>query len=252
MSTRVAIVTGAASGIGRATAEVLARQGSQIVVADLNPELGQAAAAAVDGHFVVADLAQRADCRRLVDETLSRYGRVDILVNNAGFQHIDPIEEFPEDTWNTMLAVMLTAPFLLTRYVWPAMKAQGWGRIVNISSVLGLVAAPFKAGYVTAKHGLIGLTRTAALEGGKYGITANALCPAYVRTPLLEGQIADQARTRGIAPEEVVEKVMLEPTAIKRLIEPAEVAALVAYLCSDAAAVVTGAAWTIDLGWTSQ
>ncbi|MFL5802522.1 MAG: 3-hydroxybutyrate dehydrogenase [Roseiflexaceae bacterium] len=252
MSTRVAIVTGAASGIGRATAEVLARQGSQIVVADLNPEAGQAAAAAVDGHFVAADLGQRADCRRLVDETLSRYGRVDILVNNAGFQHIDPIEEFPEDTWNTMLAVMLTAPFLLTRYVWPAMKAQGWGRNVNISSVLGLVAAPFKAGYVTAKHGLIGLTRTAALEGGKYGITANALCPAYVRTPLLEGQIADQARTRGIAPEEVVEKVMLEPTAIKRLIEPAEVAALVAYLCSDAAAVVTGAAWTIDLGWTSQ
>ncbi len=252
MSTRVAIVTGAASGIGRATAEALARQGSQIVVADLNPEAGQAAAASVDGHFVAADLAQRADCRRLVDETLSRYGRVDILVNNAGFQHIDPIEEFPEDTWNTMLAVMLTAPFLLTRYVWPAMKDQGWGRIVNISSVLGLVAAPFKAGYVTAKHGLIGLTRTAALEGGKYGITANALCPAYVRTPLLEGQIADQARTRGIAPEEVVEKVMLEPTAIKRLIEPAEVAALVAYLCSDAAAVVTGAAWTIDLGWTSQ
>jgi 3-hydroxybutyrate dehydrogenase len=252
MSTRVAIVTGAASGIGRATAEALARQGSQVVIADLNPEAGQAAAAAIGGQFVAADLAQRADCRRLVDETISRYGRIDILVNNAGFQHIDPIEDFPEDTWNTMLAVMLTAPFLLTRYVWPAMKAQGWGRIVNISSVLGLVAAPFKAGYVTAKHGLIGLTRTAALEGGKYGITANALCPAYVRTPLLEGQIADQARTRGIAPEEVVEKVMLEPTAIKRLIEPAEVAALVAYLCSDAAAVVTGAAWTIDLGWTSQ
>ena len=252
MSTRVAIVTGAASGIGRATAEALARQGSQVVIADLNPEPGQAAAAAIGGQFVVADLAQRADCRRLVDETLGRYGRVDILVNNAGFQHIDPIEDFPEDTWEAMLAVMLTAPFLLTRYVWPAMKTQGWGRIVNISSALGLVAAPFKAGYVSAKHGLIGLTRTTALEGGKYGITANALCPAYVRTPLVEGQIADQARTRGIAPEEVVEKVMLEPTAIKRLIEPAEVASLVAYLCSDAASSVTGAAWTIDLGWTSQ
>ena len=252
MSTRVAIVTGAASGIGRAVAETLARQGSQVVVADLNAEQGQAAAGAIGGHFVAANLAQRPDCRRLVDETLERYGRVDILVNNAGFQHIDPIEEFPEDTWNTMLAVMVTAPFLLTRYVWPAMKVQGWGRIVNIASVLGLVAAPFKAGYVTAKHGLIGLTRTTALEGGQYGITANALCPAYVRTPLVEGQIADQARTRGLAPEDVVEKVMLEPTAIKRLIEPAEVAALVAYLCSDAAAVVTGAAWTIDLGWTTQ
>jgi 3-hydroxybutyrate dehydrogenase len=252
MSTRVAIVTGAASGIGRAVAETLAGQGSQVVVADLNAEQGQAAAGAIGGHFVAANLAQRADCRRLVDETLERYGRVDILVNNAGFQHIDPIEDFPEDTWETMLAVMVTAPFLLTKYIWPAMKAQGWGRIVNISSALGLVAAPFKAGYVTAKHGLIGLTRTTALEGGKYGITANALCPAYVRTPLLEGQIADQARTRGIAPEDVVEKVMLEPTAIKRLIEPTEVAALVAYLCSDAASSVTGAAWTIDLGWTTQ
>jgi 3-hydroxybutyrate dehydrogenase len=249
---RTAVVTGAASGIGRAVAEALAHQGSQVVVADLNPEAGLAAAAAIGGHFVAVDLAQRADCRRLVDQTIERYGRVDILVNNAGFQHIDPIEDFPEATWNKMLAVMVTAPFLLTKYAWPAMKAQGWGRIVNISSVLGLVGAPFKAGYVSVKHGLIGLTRTTALEGGQYGITANALCPAYVRTALLEGQIADQARTRGIAPEEVVEKVMLEPTAIKRLIDPAEVAALVAYLCSDAAAVVTGAAWTIDLGWTSQ
>jgi 3-hydroxybutyrate dehydrogenase len=252
MSTRVAIVTGGASGIGRATAEMLASQGNHVVVADLNPETGQVIAEAIDGHFVAANLARRADCRRLVDETLERYGRIDILVNNAGFQHIDPIVDFPEDTWETMLAVMVTAPFLLTRYAWPAMQAQGWGRIVNISSVLGLVGAPFKAGYVTAKHGLIGLTRTTALEGGRYGITANALCPAYVRTPLVENQIADQARTRGIPAEEVVEKVMLEPTAIKRLIEPSEVASLVAYLCSDVAAVVTGAAWSIDLGWTSQ
>jgi 3-hydroxybutyrate dehydrogenase len=252
MSGRVAIVTGAASGIGRAIAEALARQGDQVVVADLNADQGQAAAAALGGQFVAVNLAQRADCRRLVDAALARYGRVDILINNAGFQHIDPIEEFPEDTWDAMLAVMLTAPFLLTRYVWPTMKAQRWGRIVNIVSVLGLVAAPFKSAYVAAKHGLIGLTRTAALEGGAHGITANAICPAYVRTPLLENQIADQARTRGIAPEEVIERVMIDPVAIKRLIEPEEVAALVVYLCSEAASAVTGAAWTIDLGWTIQ
>jgi 3-hydroxybutyrate dehydrogenase len=252
MSGRVAIVTGAASGIGRAIAEALARQGDQVVVADLNADQGQAAAAALGGQFVAVNLAQRADCRRLVDAALARYGRVDILINNAGFQHIDPIEEFPEDTWDAMLAVMLTAPFLLTRYVWPTMKAQRWGRIVNIVSVLGLVAAPFKSAYVAAKHGLIGLTRTAALEGGAHGITANAICPAYVRTPLLENQIADQARTRGIAPAEVIERVMIDPVAIKRLIEPEEVAALVVYLCSEAASAVTGAAWTIDLGWTIQ
>jgi 3-hydroxybutyrate dehydrogenase len=252
MSERIAIVTGAASGIGRAIAETLVGQGHQVMLADLNPEQGQAAAEAIGGHFLAADLTRQADCRMLIDQTLERYGRVDILVNNAGFQHIDSIVAFPEERWNAMLALMLTAPFLLAKYAWPGMQAQGWGRIVNISSVLGLVGAPFKAGYVSAKHGLIGLTRTLALEGGQYGITANALCPAYVRTPLVEGQIADQARTRGIPVEEVVEKVMLEPTAIKRFIEPAEVASLVAYLCSDAAAVVTGSAWTIDIGWTAQ
>lgn len=252
MTARVAIVTGAASGIGLAVAETLARQGDQVLLADLNGDQGPAAAAAIGGQFMAADLSLQADCRRVMDEALGRYGRVDILVNNAGFQHIDPIEEFPEAVWNKMLAVMVTAPFLLTKYAWPAMRDGGWGRVVNIASVLGLGGAPFKSGYVTAKHGLIGLTRSAALEGGKYGITVNALCPAYVRTPLVMGQIADQARTRGIAPEEVIERVMLEPAAIKRLIEPAEVGSLVAYLCSEAASAVTGAAWTIDMGWTAQ
>ena len=187
-----------------------------------------------------------------MDETLSHYGGVHILVNNAGFQHIDPIEVFPEDTWDRMLAVMLTAPFLLTKYVWGAMKTHGWGRIVNISSIHGRVASPFKSAYITAKHGLIGFTRTAALEGGEHGITVNAICPAYVRTPLVESQIADQARTRGISTEDVVEKVMLEPAAIKRLITPEEVASLIVYLCSEAAGAITGADWAIDLGWTAR
>ena len=252
MSARVAIVTGAASGIGRGIAETLARRGDHVMAVDLDEEQGQHIAAAIGGRFVMADLSLQADCRRLVDETLRHYGRVDILINNAGFQHIDPIETFPVDIWNKMLAVTLTAPFLLTKYIWPTMKAQNWGRIVNMASIHGLVASPFKVAYVTAKHGLIGLTRETALEGGAHGITVNAICPAYVRTPLVEDQIADQALTRGISPQEVIEQVMLGPAAIKRLIEPEEVAALVAYLCSEEAGVVTGAAWTIDLGWTAR
>ena len=252
MSERIAIVTGGASGIGKAVAEALADRGDRVVVADLNEAAGKEFADTIGGHFVKADLSQREDCKQLVDETLAHYRGVHILINNAGFQHIDPIEVFPEDTWDKMLAVMLTAPFLLTKYVWGSMKTHGWGRIVNISSIHGRVASPFKSAYITAKHGLIGFTRTAALEGGEHGITVNAICPAYVRTPLVESQIADQARTRGISIEDVVEQVMLEPAAVKRLITPEEVAALVVYLCSDIAGPITGADWTIDLGWTAR
>jgi 3-hydroxybutyrate dehydrogenase len=216
----------------------------------MNNDQGQAVADAMGGDFVMVDLARQDDCHRLANETLTQYGRIDILVNNAGMQHIDTIEMFPVDIWDKMLAVMLTAPFLLTKYVWPTMKATGWGRIVNIGSIHSRVASPFKGAYVTAKHGLIGLTRTAALEGGAHGITANAICPAYVSTSLVEDQIVDQARTHGISPQEVIEQVMLEPAAIKRLIAPEEVASLVVYLCSEAAGAITGADWTIDLGWT--
>lgn len=251
MSRRVAIVTGAASGIGRAIAEALAEAGDKVVIADLDEDKGRTVSAATDGYFVAVDLSLRTGCQHLVDETLARYGSIDILVNNAGFQHIDSIETFPEDIWDQMLAVMLTAPFLLTKYIWPTMKTQGWGRIVNIASIHGLVASPFKSAYVAAKHGLIGLTRETALEGGAHGITVNAICPAYVRTPLVEDQIADQARTHGLSPQEVIEQVMLAPAAIKRLITPEEVASLVVYLCSEPASAITGAAWAIDLGWTA-
>jgi 3-hydroxybutyrate dehydrogenase len=249
---KVAVVTGAASGIGRAIAERLAADGARLVIGDVQAEAGRALADHLGSLFVECDLSRAADCRALVDRCLSTFGTVHILVNNAGFQHVAPIEEFPEEVWNKLIGLMLTAPFLLTKYAWPAMKAQGWGRVVNIASIHALVASPFKAAYVSAKHGLLGLTRTAALEGGPLGITVNALCPAYVRTPLVENQIDDQSRALGLDRDAVVEQIMLDSAAIKRLIEPEEVAALVAYLCSDAASAVTGAAWSIDLGWTAR
>jgi len=249
---KCAIVTGAASGIGKAVAEALAQEGHHVVVADVNEEQGLSVAEKISGHFVKADLAQRASCRQLVDAAIEEYGRVDILINNAGFQHVSPIEEFPEEKWEQMLSVMLTAPFLLTKHAWPYMKEQGWGRIVNIASIHALVASPNKVGYISAKHGLIGLTRAAGVEGGSCGITVNALCPSYVRTPLVEGQIADQARANNIAEDEVIAKIMLKSAAIKNIIGPGEISDLVMFLCSDKGRSITGASWTIDCGWTAQ
>jgi 3-hydroxybutyrate dehydrogenase len=249
---KIAVVTGAASGIGLACAERLAADGMKVVLADVNEKAGAEHAERLGGLFVAADLTSRNGCRNLVDQALKACGTVHVLVNNAGFQHVSPIEDFPEEQWERMLALMLTAPFLLTRYCWPAMKQRKWGRVVNIASIHALVASPFKIGYVSAKHGLIGLTRTAALEGGEHGITVNAICPAYVRTPLVDSQIADQAKANQMSPDEVIEKIMLAPAAVKRLIEPREVAGFVAYLCSDAAGTITGAALTMDLGWTAR
>ena len=245
-------MTGAASGIGLACAERLAADGMKVVLADMNEKTGSEQAKRLSGDFIHADLSQRKGCKSLIEETLKKHGTVHVLVNNAGFQHVSPIEDFPEDQWERMLSLMLTAPFLLTRYAWPAMKKQKWGRVVNIASIHALIASPFKVGYIAAKHGLVGLTRTAALEGGEHGITVNAICPAYVRTPLVDNQIADQAKANSMSPAEVIEKIMLAPAAVKRLIEPAEVAAFVAYLCSDAAGTITGSALTMDLGWTAR
>lgn len=249
---KIALVTGGASGIGLACAERLAKDGCAVVIADLNEQAGREHAHRLQGSFVAADLSRRAGCKMLVEETLRLHGTVHILVNNAGFQHVSPIEDFAEDQWDRMISLMLTAPFLLTRYCWPSMKKQKWGRVLNIGSIHALIASPFKVGYIAAKHGLVGITRTAALEGGEHGITVNAICPAYVRTPLVDHQIADQAKANRMSPEEVVEKVMLAPAAVKRLIEPAEVADFASYLCSDAAGVITGAALTMDLGWTAR
>lgn len=248
---RVALVTGAGSGIGRAIAEALAREGILVLVHDVTPK-AQEVAEAIGGVFLQADLGDQAAVQRLAEQALAHSGRVDILVNNAGFQHVAAVEEFAEEIWTKMIQVMLIAPFQLIKYLVPGMKQQSWGRILNIASVHGLVASPYKSAYISAKHGLLGLTKTVALEVGGDGITVNAICPAYVRTPLVEGQIADQARTRGISESEVVERVMLEPAAIKRLIEPSEVAEFALFLASERAGAITGAVQTIDLGWTAR
>lgn len=247
---RTVLITGAGSGIGRAIAEAFAGEGARVLLHDINPS-AQILAERIGATFLDADLSDPSAVRDLAQRAMA-VGRVDILVNNAGFQHIAPVEDFPEEIWTRMLQVLLTAPFQLIKYLLPGMKQAGWGRIVNIASIHGMVASPYKSAYISAKHGLLGLTKAVALEAGQYGVTANAICPAYVRTPLVENQIADQALSRGISEAEVVERVMLEPAAIRRLIEPSEVADLALFLASDRAGAITGGAHTIDLGWTAR
>lgn len=244
---KTALITGAGSGIGKAIAQVFAREGARMILNDLSPAAAEVARA-VGGSFIQADLSSQESVKDLAKQA----GPVDILVNNAGLQRINPVDEYPEETWNMMLQVLLTAPFQLIKYTLPGMKARRWGRIINVSSLHGLVASPYKSAYISAKHGLMGLTKTVALEVAEYGITCNAICPAYVKTGIVESQIADQARTLGISEAEVVEKVMLAPAAIKRLIEPEEVAELALYLASDKAGAITGSAQVMDLGWTAR
>jgi 3-hydroxybutyrate dehydrogenase len=248
-----AIVTGAASGIGRAIAESLAGAGARVLLADLNAGDGEAVAASLGGcAFQRADIGSRDDCRRVVERAVEMFGGVDILVNNAGLQRIHPVEEFPEDEWESLIRVMLVGAFVLTKHAVPHMYRKGWGRIVNISSLHGLVASPYKSAYVAAKHGLIGLTKTVALEAAAKGVTVNAICPSYVRTAIVEKQIAEQAKIHGISEDEVVQKIMLEPAAIKRLLEPREVAAYALFLCSEDASGITGSAQLMDAGWTAR
>jgi 3-hydroxybutyrate dehydrogenase len=242
---RRALITGGASGIGRACAVRLAEAGADVVVLDRDADAAKAAAADVGGTAVAADLS---DLDALADLDLA----VDILVNNAGLQHVAPLHEFPVDRFSYILRLMLEAPFRLVRGALPHMYEQGWGRVVNVSSIHGLRASAYKSAYVTAKHGLEGLSKVIALEGAEHGVTSNCVNPAYVRTPLVEGQIADQAKAHGLSEDQVVEQVMLAPAAVKRLIEPAEVAEAVAWLCSPAAASVTGTSIVMDGGWSAH
>src|SRR5918997_1888531 len=241
---RSALVTGAASGIGRACAKRLTRAGAAVTVLDLNGDAARQVADEIGGEAMQADLSDY----EVLDELKVE---ADVIVNNAGLQHVAPVEEFPPERFSTILRIMLEAPFRIVRAALPGMYEKGWGRVINISSVHGLRASPFKAAYVSAKHGLEGLSKVIALEGGPKGVTSNCICPAFVRTPLVEGQIAGQARTRGLPEEEVIEQVMLADTAIKRLVEPTEVAELAAFLCTPEASFITGASLTMDGGWTA-
>lgn len=244
---RRALVTGAGSGIGKACARALARAGAHVIALDVDGAAAEATARDCCGSALQHDL-------RDLDgiEALPGLGSVDVLVNNAGLQHVAPIEDFDPGLFSAIVEVMLEAPFRLLRAVLPGMYERGWGRVVNISSVHGLRASPFKSAYVAAKHGLEGLSKVVALEGGPRGVTSNCVCPAYVRTPLVEGQIRDQARAHGISEGEVVERVMLAETAIKRLLEPEEVAAAVLFLCSEAGASCNGSSLVMDGGWTAR
>ena len=242
---RTALVTGAASGIGAACSVALAGAGARVLIADRDAVGAERVAAETGGEVLVLDLAD-------LDDLADRAFDADILVNNAGIQTVAPIIDFDPTMFRRMLDIMVTAPFLLTRAVLPGMYERGWGRIINISSVHGIRASEYKSAYVTAKHALEGLSKVTALEGAAHGVTSNCLNPGYVRTPLVEKQIADQARVHGIPESEVVEKVMLVESAIKRLLEPAEVADLALWLCGPTAASVTGASYAMDGGWSAR
>jgi 3-hydroxybutyrate dehydrogenase len=241
-----ALVTGAASGIGRATAERLASDGYDVLAVDLRPDPGG------PGTPHQADLTTRDGNAGAVKAALDAFGRLDLVVANAGIQHVAPVRDFPEDRWDAILALLVTSPFLLAKHAWDALAESGHGRFVAVASAHALAASPNKAAYVAAKHGVLGLVKTLALEGAEVGITATAVCPGFVRTPLMENQIPDQAAQHGISEDAVLNDVILAPHAIKRLIEPDEVAGVIAFLAGPNGAAFTGVPVTMDLGWTAR
>jgi 3-hydroxybutyrate dehydrogenase len=243
---KAALVTGAASGIGRAVTARLEDAGMDVLAVDLQPDREG------PGTAHQADLTVEQANADAVAAAVERFGRLDVVVPNAGIQHVAPINEFPAERWRTIIDLMLTSPFLLAKYAWPALRQSEAGRFIAIVSVHGLVASPFKAAYVSAKHGLIGLVKTLALEGANDGIRATAVCPGYVRTPLVEQQISDQARVHELPEEQVLENVILAPHVIKELIEPAEVAEVVAFLAGPGGRAFTGVPVTMDLGWSAR
>ncbi|MEJ8567330.1 3-hydroxybutyrate dehydrogenase [Elongatibacter sediminis] len=256
---RQALVTGSTSGIGLGIARALAKAGCNLTlngfgdaaeIESIRADL--AAEAAVEVAYDGADMRRPADIEAMVDGHVERFGGLDILVNNAGIQHVSPVEEFPVDKWDDIIAINLSSSFHTIRAAISGMAERGWGRVINVASAHALVASPFKAAYVAAKHGVAGLTKTVALEYAEKGVTVNAIAPGYVETPLVTGQIADTARARGISEEEVVRDVMLLAQPTRKLITIEQVAAMALYLCSDAAGAVTGTVLSIDGGWTAK
>ena len=233
---KAALVTGAAGGIGAAIVSKLEADGWAVHGVDVAD----------------ADLTTREGNRAVVDAALGRFGRLDAIVANAGFQHVAPVAEFPEDRWDALIAVLLTSPFLLAKYAWESLAESGDGRFCVVASAHSLAASPYKAAYVSAKHGVLGLVKTLALEGADVGISTSAVCPAYVRTPLVEAQIADQARAHGLPEERVLQEVILAPQPVKRLLEPAEVADVVAFVLAPSGRSITGSPLVMDLGWTAR
>lgn len=255
---QVAIITGSTSGIGLGLAEALAQQGVNIVLNGLgDPEAIEATRASLSARFGVevlyhnADMTQPLRIADMVSSTRNAFGRLDILINNAGIQHVAPVDEFPTEQWDRIIAINLTSTFHATKAALPPMKAAGRGRVVNIASAHGLVASPFKSAYVAAKHGVIGFTKSAALEVAQQGVTVNAICPGYVKTPLVEAQITDQAKARGISEEAVMRDVILAAQPTKQFVTVEQLGGLLLYLVSDAGASVNGAALTVDGGWTA-
>lgn len=256
---KTALVTGSTSGIGQAIAEKLASEGANVVlngfgdpaqIEQQRSRLSQEYDVTV--AYVTADLHRADEIEGLIQGAIQKFGALDILVNNAGIQHVAPIDEFPPEKWEEIIAINLVASFHTVRHALPAMKARGWGRIINIASAHALVASPFKSAYVAAKHGIAGLTKSVALEVAQQGITVNAICPGYVLTPLVEKQIPDTARARGLTEQQVIKDVILAAQPTKAFVPAEQVAALAAYLASDAAGAITGALMSIDGGWTAQ
>jgi 3-hydroxybutyrate dehydrogenase len=257
MNKKTVLITGSTSGIGLGIAKAFAEKGCNIIFNGLEHNGAEIAADVADKFsiqhlFFPANMLEPASLRDMVKQSIEKFGVIDILVNNAGIQYVAPIEDFPEEKWNNIIAINLSSAFHLSKAVWPYMKNQKFGRIINIASAHGLFASEYKSAYVAAKHGIVGFTKTAALEGAPFGITCNAICPGYVKTPLVQNQIRDQAIVHGLPENEVIEKVILKKQAIKDFVSIESIAALCLFLASDDASTLTGTALPIDGGWSAQ